>query len=481
MSVEAILELEQNHLLWPQSTTARIKLTNDGSETLSRINPANVKGAATVILINTENGETTRHATLRQPDLDQPPRSLEPGKTLEEIAFLSRLFQFPACGVFEVRAHYEWMYDETESEPDMVQVLPARPQAHSLATTRGTSSGNAYCAWVNDGEDGYSLWLSEISTAWEARFSSSKKVAELTAGCLPVLSVPANRVPTKQYIAWIVDDRLQWVVANEEASDIKTLTLGSTAYEIVAPVLEDPYGEGLSRDAEVLLFAKRENGWELRVALLGDNAQLANESQVVQGPHPPWLKTVYRSDSERITFFLVPRTADDGLHYVSLGTTSWSARQSPASLTFLHHWQGELIAADVALTGDDRVIGAVLIGRAGEEQEIVVNKWFIGREKDFSAAQQPPLSVSDFKAELARIKVNARGDTFCLFRDADGTWRWIDENGLMVPLSLRIDPPADIFFVNDVYPAILFTDQSCGLRLHYLGPELVYRPPRGAS
>ena len=65
----------------------------------------------------------------------------------------------------------------------------------------------------------------------------------------------------------------------------------------------------------------------------------------------------------------------------------------------------------------------------------------------------------------------------------EGKWFWVDGAGKITSLgelSSQIELPANIIFVSSIYPAILYTDKTCGLKLHYLGPERVFRPPTGA-
>ena len=485
MSVETSIQVENELLVWPQSTIAHIKLINNGPERLTLINPGNVKGSASIILTDEKNGERTLHAKLRQPEIEQPEISLDPGSQMGEVTNLSRVLQFPSCGIFELRARHEWHDGEIESEPAFVQIVPARPRAVSLTTRRGSNAGNVFAAWVNKDDGGYSLWLSEIGTNWEAQFLSSVQIVKLSGLYPPVLSVPANTIATNMYVAWIEHDKLRYVVANTEPATIRDVALNAEGYEIVGPLFEDPYVEGTKQDADALLYLKQEDGWELRKVRLGADPYLEDEAFSIIGDCPLWLKNVYRASGERMTFVLLPRSSPDGSKYVSLGVTEWDVASRPLSIRFLQHWKGDLLCAELVMTADNKVKGAVLMCADDQVPEYTVNGWQLGNENDFSSSPAHSIVLPmEGNAGRSLINVNGRGDTFAMiWNEARGVWYWIDERGNISPINdLTIDAGAPVggIFVNEVYPAILYRETDCGLKLQYLGPKLTYRPSSGA-
>lgn len=485
MSITATIELDETVLRWTQTTRCRTELANDDSETLFQINPRNRKGAATISVKNFETGEMSFHAQLLTIDAEQPSVSLEPGAILADTINLSGLYQFPFCGVFELQAHYTCSDGSIESDPVRVEVLPANPKNFVTATRRGSEAGDVFCAWVNQNDDGFSVWLTLINTAWEARFISSKQIENTSDVIIPSISVPANTIPTRQYIAWISGNKLNYVIHENEQFQSNVFELDADDYEIIPPLLEDPYVEGVRQFAEVLLLKKGSDSWQMRTVLLDESPSISKDVSKIKSVAPQWLQTVYRSNGERYTFILLPQPRD-GNPYIKLAMSLWKSRLAPANPVFLTNWQGNLVAADVLLAGDDRIVGAGLVKQETDEQtEYVIQKWSLDKNVELKLSTMPPLLWNEkWTIEHAILRVNGEGTTFLLLKGGpEGKWFWVDGAGEITSLgdlSSQINLPANIIFVSCIYPAILYTDKTCGLRLHYLGPKRVYRPPTGA-
>lgn len=485
MSITATLELDETVLWWTQMPKCRAELANNDSETLFHINPRNRKGATTISVRNVETGELTFHSQLLTVDAEQPAVSLEQGATLANIINLSTLYQFPSCGIFELQAHYSCSEGSIESDPVRVKILPVNPKSLVKATRRGSEAGDVFCVWVNQDDDDLSLWLTLINTAWEARFTWSKRIESISDGSLPIISVPANTIPTRQYMAWISGNKLNFVIYENEQFQSGIFELDTDNYEIIPPLLEDPYAEGVRQFAEVLLIKKDPEGWQLRTVLLDESPTLSSDPGKFQNVVPQWMQTVYRSTGERFTFVLLPQLRD-GNPYVKLAMFLWKARHAPAKPVFLKNWDGNLIAADVLLASDDRIVGAILVEQKnGNEIEFVVQKWQLDKNNELFLSSSPLLDWNEkWEIEHSILRVNGQGDTFLLLKGGpEGKWYWADRTGevtFLAELSIHINLPADIIFVDQMYPAILYTDQTCGLKLHYLGPKRVYRPPTGA-
>jgi hypothetical protein len=485
MSITATIEPDETILRWTQTTRCRTELVNDDSETLFQINPRNWKGAATISVKNIETGELSFHAQLLTVDAEQPSVSLEPGTVLANRINLSSLYQFPSCGVFELQAHYSCSDGRIESDPVKIEVLATNPKSLVTATQRGSEAGDVFCAWVNQNDDGFSVWLTLINTTWEARFLSSARVENTSDIIIPAISIPANTIPTRQYIAWISGNKLHYVTHENEKFQSNDFELDGDDYEIIPPLLEDRFVEGVRQFAEVLLLKKGSDSCQMRTVLLGESPSMSNEIRKIKSVSPQWFQTVYRSNGERFTFILLPLSRD-GNPYVKLAMSLWKARVSPAYPVFLTNWQGTLITADVLLAGDDRIVGAGLVKQEnGKKTEYIIQKWSLDKNDELKTSAMPPLLWNEeWLIEHTILRVNGEGTTFMLLKGGpEGKWLLVNGAGDITSLgelSPQINLPANIIFVSQIYPAILYTDTTCGLKLHYLGPKRVYRPPTGA-
>lgn len=485
MSITATIKLDETVLCWTQTVKCRTELANNDSETLFQINPRNRKGSATISVKKVETGELSFHAQMLTLDAEQPSVSLEPDAILENTINLSSLYQFPSCGVFELQAHYTCSDGSIESDPASIKVLATNPKSLFTATRRGSEAGDVFCAWVNQNDDGFSVWLTLINTAWEASFMSSRPIENTLDFILPVLSIPANTIPTNQYIAWISGKKLHYVIHNNGQFQSNVFELDARDYEIIPPLFEDPFIEGIRQSAEVLLLKKGSDSWQMRTLLLDESPSMSKDVRKIKGITPQWHQTVYRSNGGRYTFILLPQVRD-GNPYIKLAMSLWKALIVPAKPIFLNNWDGNLVAADVLLAGDDRIVGAGLVKqKTGEQTEYVIQKWQLDKNDELTLSTMPPLLWNEkWTIEHTILRVNGEGTTFVLLKGGpEGKWYWVDGTGeitLLAELSLQINLPANIIFVSSIYPAILYTDKTCGLKLHYLGPKRIYRPPTGA-
>ena len=485
MNIKAKLTLKDTKLLWQETTLCYTELFNDSDEEIINVNPDNWRGGATFCLTNLLTGEKTYHSRKLLPEIESAGISLASGGMLTDEIVLSSILRFPTSGLFELQAKYSFDGGEVESAPVRVEVIRADPQGLVTETAMGSQAGDLYCVWTNRLQDGFDLYLSTIDTAFEPIVLSTNKIGKLSMLCEPSISIPANKIPARQHVAWIAGDKLHYVICETGGLRSGSLELNSREYKIVPPLLEDVGNGNTIQFAEVLLTSVRPDGWRLRTVLLDGSPSFADEIRTIHSIPPEWFQTVYRSTGERYTFFILPQSRD-GNPYLKLAMSMWRERVAPSSPVFLSNWNGSLVAADILLAADDRIVGAVLLKREDEGRvEFVVEKWTLDQNDELRVSTTAPIRWNeDWIIEHAFLRVNGDGVAFMLFKGGpESKWYWVDGAGdfeSLGDLSSRISLPADIIFTSFIYPAIVYTDKECGLRFHYLGPNRVYRPPTGS-
>ena len=466
MSIKATIELEETRLLWSQTTKCQTKLINGGDKPLLQINPENRKSSATISLTNVKTGETVFHAESLVPNAKQSLGSLEPRETLEDKFDLATRFQFPACGIFDLRVRYEWLDGNIESNALRLEVLPANPQSLSIATKSKSKIGDVFSAWVNKDNNGFSIWLNLINIAAEPHFVWARKIETISKVITPFLSVPTNTNPQRQYLAWISGNKLNYVIFEEGHPQASFVELDADDYVIIPPLLEDFYIGAIKQPAEILLLKKNSDEWQIQVVMLGKSPTFSKELKV-RGAAPEWFQTIYRSNGDRYTFILMPQSRE-GNPYTKLAMTLWKAQVPPSKPIFLHNLQGSLIAADVFLSTDDRIFGAALIK---QQSEFVIQKWQLDKNDELTLIELPPLLWNyEWTLKSAVLRVNGEGIPFMLLKGGpESKWFWMDDSGEIISLgefSSKINLPADIIFVGNTFPTILYTDETCGLKFY---------------
>lgn len=454
MPIVATLQIEETKLLWTQTTKCYTQLVNGDEKPLSQINPENRRSSATICITNVETGEKTFHTQPFDFNDENISTSLNTGESLEDVFDLSDIFQFPSCGIFDLQAHYKCTDKNVESNIVRVEVLPTKP---TFLATRVESGKDVFGVWLNDGE----VWLTLINTATEPRFVWSKPIAALSDEAKPFLSFPTKTFSARQYVAWIVGDKLHYVVSNDEESQSNIIELDADDYEIVPPILENQ-----SSAAEVLLLKKSSNEWQMRVVSLSRTPTFSNDLRI-GGAAPEWFQTIYRSNGDRYTFVLMPQSRE-GNSYTKLAMSLWKTQITPAKPVFLHNIQGILVAADVFLSTDERIFGAALVK---QENKLTVQKWQLDKNDELVLIEMPPLSWNyEWTIEHAVLRVNSEGIPFMLLKGGpDRNWFWVDDAGEIISLgelSSNINLPVDIIFAGNTFPRILYTDQNCGFQFY---------------
>lgn len=477
MPVTAKLKLEQNNLLWGQTTKGMTEIINGGGVTLEYLNYENDRAQPTFVLTDLQKGEVTEFSQKVLPGGANYEVMVKPGEEIETNFELCYKVKFPSPGAFEVKTRFEWLGGNVESEPVRVQILPTSPRARSIATAGGGSVGDVFCAWVNaeDG-DGGGLWLSSIGAITEARFQKALRLGSIPSDTVPVLSVPPNTSPTNQYVGWLEGQTLKYVVHNFGRVQTAEIPLVNNDYKIIAPLLEDPFTEPHERQyAEALLIRQAENGWEMRLLSIPENGK-QGETIKVQGAIPDKFYTLYRSDTERRTVFWQQSIFSNQKPAAVLSISNWAKGKLPQPPQIKAIWEGKVIAADQSLTGDDSVVGAVLLKVETDEKFYYeLRKWRLDPRDNFTESPAiPVLSHTESVITEAILRIRPDWYVFGLLRyDKDKLWRSLrndDEVKLLSDELQNINGEINIFFVNQTTPAILYTDPECGLRIAFDGP-----------
>jgi hypothetical protein len=485
MQTSVKLKLNQTRLLWGQTAEVTTAITNEGETLLEFLNYDNERGLPTLILTDFQTGGTTEHAQRNLPGTEGSEITVLPGETREFEFRLCYRLQFSSAGSFEIRTRFDWAGGSAESEPVEIEVLPTKPLARHIETTGGGPAGDIFCAWVNEKENRAGLWLSSVGAISEARFQESIRLGDIAVEAQPVLSVPNNTSPTSQYVAWTDGSTLRYAVHTHGHIKTGEISLGDKDYQIIAPLLEDPFCEPYeNQKAETLLMREKENGWEMRVVALTDEPQI-REPIAVDGPKPRQCYTAYRSDAERRTIFWEQTSFAGEKEAVALSVSNWAKGKNPPIPKLKAAWEGKFVAADQSLTGDDAVLGAVLLHIEAENKNFYeISRWRIDARDNFTELPairlewNPETTISE-----AVIRIRADECVFALLRSAqDDQWRICSGDGNLKPLkeSLQnINGQVNIFFVNQTVPAILYTDPQCGLRFAFEGAAPKRLAPTG--
>lgn len=485
MDVKAFLTLERSRFAWQESSRYSAELRNDSSEDINAINSGNWKASATLSVTDPANGKTSFFSRPMLPEMDRYAITLGSGGSLIDEFKLSNILSFPSCGTFELRAHYRWIGGETSSEPIVVDVIPTEPRTLMIATTRGSQRGEIVCVWTEIIGEKARLHLSKVSTALDPKFLLSERIAEVPAGTAPVLSIPANTLAKNQYIGWVEGALLKHTIVGANGITTHDLRLPSDRSRIVPPILEDPLIEGAEKSAEALLVEPENGGWRFAVAVLDGSRALRPSLQPVAAPLPQWMKTIYKKSGERYTFMSIPQE-QNGDAYSTLALARWRKNNTPSIPIGLHSLKGKFLFGDVLLSTTEKIVGATLMKqRTGDADEYYVQCWSLDpADKLVVSGVYPVRFPKGWEMEHAIMRVNGAGEPFVLLKGGpNSSWYWRDRLGDLLPLgtiSDQIGVPADIFFVEWIYPALVYNRDGFGLCLHSFAPLRPFRPPTGA-
>jgi hypothetical protein len=488
MSVKCTLKLGETNLLWQQTTDCRAKIENAGRETITAVNINSQRGMPTLSFTCLKSGEVTYFVQSVPLDEAMPANELLPRESLDHTFTLPGGSGFHECGSYEIRAHYVWNDGKghAESPPVRVEVIKAEPCPFTLTTTAstGVSSQLFFCAWVNETPGAYTLWLAAIRTAAKEgpKFEKCIPVANLRGSVKPVLSVPANRIPCRQYMAWVDDQKLFWVSHEHGKLESGSLDLDRPGYELLVPLLEAPFEpeHGGSKYADALLIRAESNGWQLRQERLGDGAS-PGQTVNVQGPAPEWGRIAYRSDAGSLSFFLSRQD-----HKTTLLLSSWGRGKPVAVPEHLLTWSGTLLAADLGLTADDLAVGTALLDIGPDPSSLsiaharlyepnsptyVLRSWRFSSDDQFEVLPDILLRWDQAWGRIEQfiLRLNVHGQPYALVRSMKKQWLMCDSSGDVSVLTgaavTHLQGPKDILFSQGESPFILYTDSGCGFKM----------------
>ena len=332
--------------------------------------------------------------------------------------------------------------------------------------------------------------MSLLSALGEADFISTVRLADVPKAAVPVLSAPAGRAPHAQYVGWIDDAKLGVAIHQMGRVETRALDLGAPGYQLVAPLLEVPFAPDMPAHAEALLAREAPGGFQLVVARLHQDEGLG-DAVAVDAPPFVWAHTLQRTDLGRSTLFFVPRQRGDE-RVLTLLHASWRPGGTPEHLLPVGTWAGVLLAADQRLGANGMGVGAAILDVGHEAPSYVVQRWRVlpdGRfeEGTLSRVEWP----YDAPIEQAIERVDPFGGAHALLRGGPGgrfhAWR---PGGHVSPLADDLAateagsapmPPADIYFLDQTDPVIVFSDPRAGLRVWSSTPRRRAISPAGLA
>lgn len=469
MPVTAQLKLDDTKLLYQQNTGLEAELQNNTRAVLSNVNPGSQAHGPSILATDVATGVVTAHRLLRPAGAAEQPLDLAPNKKRVAEFMFTELVKLPGPGTYDLRARYEWDggAGAVESPPVRVEILPSNPQCAHVVTAQGGAAPLYYAAWVNRNaadKGKLELWLSEIMTTGRPTIIQCTRLDDLKAPVEPVLSVPPNTSPHAQWVAWVQGNQLNYLVhQSEAASKTRTTPLPTADCRIVPPLFQT----AMQRDrvipgATVLLYERATGATEGRfiVTVLSATHEVRTDPPVaVPGPAPLWMQSAYLVDASRYTFWIV---RDPGVSV--LWVSSWRNLRPPSPPKQLGAWPGNCLAADLWLTEENVVVGAVLLQAGdGKLRKYTLRTWSF-RNGGFVDGREVPVTLPkpSIGVEQAVVSVSADGLPYALMQTdlPNRPWFYCGADGTAMPLPLEttgFQPPVKVLFRRTTDPTILFT------------------------
>ncbi|HBY63334.1 MAG TPA: hypothetical protein DEH78_26220, partial [Solibacterales bacterium] len=200
-------------------------------------------------------------------------------------------------------------------------------------------------------------------------------------------------------------------------------------------------------------------------------------SAVQPGPVPALGLSVHGPDDLRRTVFLW-RTADPaGKPAALFGLSVWRGGEPVPAPQLVTAFRGTMIAQDFALRADGAALGAGLTDEPDEPLRYQLRSWSVTPAGQF--ARNPSVTLRwDSPSEIrnAVVRVDQRGGALLVWQASDGVWWWAGPDGLAVRMKEELqnmDAPLAIFWVDFIYPGLLYNAPGSGLTIGYLA-----LPPR---
>jgi len=477
MSIEATLEIEKTKLHWLETTRCSSSLWNGSNAPINHVNLANTRATPWLLVKNLESGEINEWSMPVPPEIVPPSATLASGEVLKDEFFLHQRLNIYGTGIFEIKARYTFGASTVDSPAIRLEVLSTSPRALTIASLRGGPALLSYCAWIDAERDKGVLWVTALSLSGQPRFEESIRLAELPLTSKPVLSIPPNTIPNRQWVGWIDGDEFHYTAHDTDEIARGSIKLVATGYKLVAPLFEEPFCAGKPQEAQALLIKSIDSGWEMQAAHLGHNPALLSEPINVKGAPPLWARSAYRSDLQRRTFFLVADHLEGGLPRVHLTMSRWGFNEVPGLPTRVSSWTGRLLASDLCLTGDDSIVGAAVLCREDTDgPTYLIQRWRLGADDSFVEEQSQPLVWSGTEGFLERaiLRINTQGDPFLLLQRRDGIWIYAGGDGQVKHISPDLEfmkVPLDVCFADHNVPIVVHPEAHVGLKIDHLLPE----------
>ncbi|WP_437483754.1 hypothetical protein WME75_43400 [Sorangium sp. So ce1014] len=473
MSVHVRLELEPPVLRWPQLPACRVTLVNGGGEALRDINVEDPRGRAVLELTDLATGEQTEIAA---PILDpsvfllSEPCSLEPGAQLEDAFYLGRRLSLPRPGRYRLRARFRWDDGEARSDAVPFEVQAAPAAALAVEPERGGPMSALVCAW-NDRDAG-TMRLTSIAQQPAPAAGPTVDLARTAALAAPILSVPADRLPGRQYVAWIVDRELGYAVHEHGAIERGQLDLQASDWRLIGPACELSTEAPGAPDAELLLLRDEGSRWRLRAIRLVQAAVLGADV-VVSGPAPAWARVVHRPDGERRVFAVASASGA-----TSLWRGSWSPGRGPTRLRAAIEGPGRLLAAAAQLGAGGCSVGAALVAVATPRGRLhALWSWSLAEDDAFAHRTTELTCLADASVDEAFVAVDQRGSAAVLARRAEA-WSFVDAGrpDVAVPAP-ALASPLQLSFLRGRTPVVVYAEPEQGLFVRPLVDLPPFLPP----
>lgn len=487
MPVIISVEVDQAILLMQQTTMIMVVLQNTGSSPLENLNPGSYDNWPELLLTDLTTGDTQTFRVPPPPRAEQPPIGLPAGEKQQTKFDLNSTLVFPRPGPYELRAKAEWDGGEVVSEPVRLTVEPSTPIAAHVTTAYGSLTPLYFAAWLNGADtdaDQVDLVLSDIRVRGDAAVRvrgesisvGAMKLAKVRNGIQPYLSIPPNKAPEAQWVAWLEerDDKqfIRYLLHRHgDVSDIEQAAIKAPGAKIIPPLLlhrESPKDKLPGAVALLHVPTAEKPGGKLHLVQIGPKG--AKEKPLtVEMPEsaPLWGSSAYRSNGDRRTFF-VTRNDEGG---VLLRVMSWSEKKPPEAVEELHAWDMSFVAAGLTTTQEDHIRG-LMIGEAshGTGKKYNLLPWVYAANDEFVVADPIPIllppEVEVIKA-IPRINRNGAPYAALCVKNAPYSWCFCKFDGSVVPLPTDSADPrllVDIVFRLGELPIVMYVVPGRGFQ-----------------
>jgi hypothetical protein len=354
------------------------------------------------------------------------------------------------------------------STPVTVEVIAANPRNAHVVSARGGPSELYTAAWLQTptSGSGHEIWLSHIRTGGKPMVAQATHLADVPGPVHPFISVPPNAAPLVQWVAWLDDQRLNYLLhANGEASAPESVKLNGSDWRIVPPILQqpEPRGGGLP-GADILLHSPATEQLMI-VHLQAGAAPLVDPPTGLAANRVRHALTAYLSSGKRQTYVCTAEAGGCGLYSIAWGS---NATTSPAQR--LAELSVSPLAADVGLSTKDEVFGAVFGEAQSGTPGFAFARWSSDPRSGFKDIGRTDVRLpSGVGVERAIVRIDTEGWPWALVlgdSKAPG-WYFVRPTGAAAPLEVPAESkPTDILFRPGDDPVVVFTHNSRGFQFH---------------